>query len=296
MPDIWIMTPGACYAFFTALAFLWGACVGSFLNVCIHRIPRDLSVVKPRSFCPHCKTPIPWYLNIPIVAWLAVRGKCRFCSAPISPRYVLIETLTAVLFLLVWLKLDVWQGSPVLGLAPVSTWMLVPVYWLAIAGLILGTFVDLEHLIIPDRVTLGGIAAGLLLSWAVPELHGADDRLAALLRAAVGAAVGWGLLWAVAVLGKAIFRKDAMGFGDVKLLGAVGAFMGWQAVLFTVMISSLTGSIAGLTMVALHRKGMRSRIPYGPYLALAAVVWILWGPALWEAYVNLLTIPPSGKP
>ena len=122
----------------------------------------------------------------------------------------------------------------------------------------------------------------------MPALHGTEGRLTALVYSGVGAALGWGILWAVAVLGKLVFRKDAMGFGDVKLLGAIGAFMGWRSVLCIIMLSSLAGSMVGLTLVAAHRKEMQSKIPYGPYLALAAVVWMLWGPTLWQAYISLL--------
>jgi len=198
----------------------------------------------------------------------------------------LVELLVAVLFFLVWLKFDHLAGPPLLGLVPVTDWRLVPIYWLVVVGLTLGTFVDFERLIIPDRVTLGGIAAGLALSFLVPSLHGQESALAGLKASATGAAAGWGSLWAIAVLGKFIFRKDAMGFGDVKLLGAIGAFLGWQAVIFTVALSSLVGSLVGIALVALRKREMQSRIPYGPYLALAALLWILWGSGWWEAYLN----------
>jgi len=259
--------------------------------VCIYRIPLGLSVVTPRSFCPSCKKAIPWYLNIPLVTFLALRGRCKHCGTKISPRYFLVELLTAVLFLLIWMKFGFQPGPRALGLSPVTHWAVVPTYWLVVSGLILGSFVDIEYLIIPDRVTLGGIAAGLILSVVVPALHGTEGRLTALVYAGVGAALGWGVLWAVAVLGKLVFRKDAMGFGDVKLLGAIGAFMGWRSVLCTIMLSSLAGSMVGLALVAAQRKEMQSKIPYGPYLALAAVVWLLWGPALWQAYISLLGPP-----
>lgn len=284
MTDLLTLT----YSFFTALAFLWGACVGSFLNVCIYRIPHDLSVVLPRSHCPRCKQPIAWYHNIPLVSWIALRARCAHCAARISPRYVLVELLVAVLFVLVWLKFAVVAGPRPLGLAPVANPWLIPAYWLVVSGLVLGTFVDFEHLILPDRVTLGGLAAGLILSPLLPELHGATTAQGALRSAILGAAAGWGILWGVARLGAAVFKKEAMGFGDVKLMGAIGAFFGWQAVLFCIMVSSLAGSLVGITLVLSHRKELQSRIPYGPYIALAAVIWLLWGPALWTAYLNLL--------
>lgn len=279
------------WPFFTVLSVAWGACIGSFLNVCIYRIPRELSVVKPRSYCPNCNHPIEWYNNIPLVSYLLLRAKCRHCGGKIIPRYFLVELLVAVLFLLVWLKFDIAIGTRPLHLVPITAAALVPVYWLMVSGLVLGTFVDFEHLIIPDRVTLGGIAAGLVLSPLVPALHGASSWHWALIWSAVGAALGWGLLWGVGYLGSLIFKKDAMGFGDVKLLGAIGAFLGWKAVLFTIMISSLAGSIVGITLVVTKQKAMQSRIPYGPYIALAAVIWILWGPALWDGYLNMFPTP-----
>lgn len=275
-------------AFFTLLSLLWGACIGSFLNVCIYRIPNDLSVVAPRSYCPHCRHKIAWYHNIPLFSYVALRARCAYCGARIPPRYVLVELLVAVLFALVWMKFVVIREPRLWGMAPFYSPLLIPVYWLVVSGLVLGTFVDFEHLIIPDRVTLGGIAAGIILSAAIPELHEKATTVEGLTAAVVGAAVGWGLLWAVAILGKAVFKKDAMGFGDVKLMGAIGAFFGWRAVLFTIMGSSLAGSIVGVILVISGRKDLQSRIPYGPYISLAALVWLLWGPAIWNMYVGLL--------
>jgi leader peptidase (prepilin peptidase)/N-methyltransferase len=280
------------YALFTALALLWGLCIGSFLNACIYRIPHGLSVVHPRSFCPVCRAKIAWYDNVPVLGWLRLGGRCRACRTFISPRYLLVECLVGVLFLLVWLKFDLVAEGRVLGLDPIVQWPLVPVYWLVLAGLVLGTFVDFEHLIIPDRVTLGGIAAGLILSVVVPSLHGADTWLGGLARGVIGAAAGWGLLWFVARAGRLVFKKEAMGFGDVKLLGAIGAFLGWRAVLFTVVVSSLLGALVGIALVLSRRRELQSRIPYGPYLALAAAVWVYWGPQLWRLYTGLLLGSP----
>lgn len=276
------------FAFFSIMAFTWGACVGSFLNVCIYRIPLDLSVIRPRSHCPQCKQPIPWYLNIPLVSWLALRGRCAGCATPISPRYFGVELLTAALFLLAWLKFDFAPGPRPLGLIPIEDWRLVPVYWLLFSGLILGTFVDLEHMILPDRVTIGGIVAGLALSPLVPSMHGTDSRLDALIASGIGAAVGFGTLYAVRVLGRLLFRKEAMGFGDVKWLGAFGAFLGWKGALVSIVLSSFAGSVIGIALVLSGRKALQSKIPFGPYLALAAVLWVLWAQGWWQAYVRLL--------
>lgn len=272
------MSPAVLEVYLAAMVFLAGACIGSFLNVCIHRIPRDESVVTPRSRCPHCGRAIAWFDNLPILSWLALRARCRRCKAPISARYALVELLTAVLFLLVWRRYGLDARTPVLALA--------------VSGLILGTFVDLEHMIIPDRVTLGGIVAGLLLSPLVPALHGTDERGAALLASAIGAAAGAGSLYAVATVGRWVFRKDAMGLGDVKLLGAIGAFFGWPSVVFTIVVSSFLGSIAGLSFILMGRKAWGSRIPYGPYLALAATLWMLGGDTLWQAYMAWLFTAP----
>lgn len=260
--------------YLTLLAFFFGACIGSFLNVCIHRIPREESVVHPRSHCPHCGYMIPWYHNIPLVSWVALRAKCAQCRAPISARYFLVELLTAFLFLLVWNRF----GASVL----------TPVYWLAVSGLILGTFVDFEHLIIPDRVTLGGMIIGVALSVCFPVLHGLGNRYQSLTASVLGLVVGSGLLLAVAWLGRWVFKKDAMGMGDVKLLGAMGAFLGWKAVIFIIMLSSVAGSLVGGVMVLMRRKEWQSQIPYGPYLALAALLWILGGSAWMDAYVAWL--------
>ncbi len=287
-----LMMPGL-YAYVSFLVFWFGACMGSFLNVCIYRIPREESVVKPRSHCTHCNAEIPWYDNIPLVSFFVLRAQCRKCGGPISARYVVVEALVAVLFVLVWLKFGTLEDYAPLHLTPVYSLPVVFIYWLVVFGLALGTFVDLEHMIIPDRVSLGGMVLGLLFSALVPELHNEADGYGGFLSAFLGAAIGVGILWLVAVLGKLIFRKDAMGMGDVKLMGAIGAFLGWPSVLFTLMVSSFLGAAVGITLVLTGKKAMQSRIPYGPYIALAALIWMLWGPTLWNAYVNWLIPPPA---
>lgn len=276
------------YGFFCALVLVWGTCIGSFLNACIYRIPNGLSVVHPRSFCPMCHMKIAWCDNFPVLSWLVLRGRCRCCRTFIPPRYLLVEIVVGIMFLLVWLKYDVVAGPRVLGLDPITDGGLVPVYGLVIAGLVLGSFVDIEHLIIPDRVTIGGIICGLALSPLVPQLHGTDNAWVGLLQSGIGAGFGVGLLWAVAFIGKQIFKKEAMGFGDVKLMGAIGAFLGWRAVLFSVVVSSFLGSFVGIGLVIFGKREMQSRIPYGPYLALSALVWVYWGPALWDLYIRLI--------
>ena len=270
------------FAFFSTL---FGACVGSFLNVCIYRIPRDESVVTPRSHCPHCNALIPWHLNIPVVSWLCLRGKCASCKGPISFRYALVELLAAMLFLAVFMK---WAAPAAMHMLPIAHPLVIPVYWLLLAGLILGTFVDFEHFIIPDSVTIGGMVAGPILSALVPALHGKAIWWEGLTTSLIGLAVGFGLLNAVAWIGTKAFKKEAMGFGDVKLMGAIGAFLGWKAVLFTVFVSSLLGSVSGLLLIAFGGVKLQSRIPFGPYISAAALIWVFWGPALFGMYVKLM--------
>ncbi len=275
-----------------SFVFVFGACVGSFLNVCIYRIPRDLAIDRPRrSFCPHCQHTLAWYDNIPLISIWILHGRCRHCGVRISRRYFVVEIVVALLFTLVWLQYERPAGQAPLGLLSLPDARMVPVYWLVMSGLTLATFVDCEFLIIPNRVTLGGIALGVPLSAFVPSLHGVDSWKAGGLAATLGAAVGVGLLWLVAEFGRWIFRREAMGLGDVKLLGAVGAFFGWRAVLFVIMLSSLLGSIAGILLILLGRKQLRSRIPYGPYLALATVIWMFWGQTIWSCY-RMIVFPP----
>jgi leader peptidase (prepilin peptidase)/N-methyltransferase len=270
------------FAFFSTF---FGACVGSFLNVCIYRIPRDESVVKPRSHCPHCGTLIPWYLNVPVLSWLALRGRCASCKGPIAFRYTLVELLTAMLFLAVFMK---WAAPQAVHMLPIPHPLIIPIYWLFLAGLVLGTFVDFEHFIIPDSVTIGGMAVGPVLSALVPALHARELWWQGLATSLLGLAVGFGSLFAIAWIGEKAFKKEAMGFGDVKLMGAIGAFLGWQAVLFTVFVSSVLGSLVGVCLILFGGVKMQSRIPFGPYLSAAALIWVFWGPALFEAYMQLL--------
>ena len=270
--------PLEAYWVLSAFVFLAGLCIGSFLNVCIWRIPRDESIVFPGSHCPACGHAIAPWDNIPLLSWLILNGRCRHCRGPISPRYFLVELLTGALFTALWLV----HGVSVL----------TPVYLLFAAALVMATFIDLDHLILPDRVTLGGMILGPVLSFALPALQGQTQRLPALVHSLIGLALGYGLLWLVATLGRLILKRDAMGMGDWKLLGAIGACLGAQAVLFTIFVSSLTGTLLGLALIAARRKALQSKIPYGPHLALAAVLWMLCGPACIAAYLRW-ALPPG---
>jgi leader peptidase (prepilin peptidase)/N-methyltransferase len=266
------------------IVFAFGAVIGSFLNVCVHRMPRDESIVSPPSHCPHCNHRIRWADNIPLVSYLALRGKCRYCAAKISPRYFLVELLTAVLFLLMWLKLTQWDPTPVRGIY----FLKGPIYWMVIAGLIVATFIDFEHYIIPNEITVGGIVLGLVLSAIYPPLMDANTIQLSLWRSFLGVMVGGLTLLTVAFVGELVFRKEAMGMGDVKLLAAIGAFLGWQSTLFTVFVSSLLGGVVGLILVVGSKKGWESRIPYGPYIAFGALLWMFCGNEIMHWYFSFI--------
>jgi len=263
--------------YFAFVTLIIGLCFGSFLNVCIYRIPAEISLSHPPSTCPKCNTRIKWYDNVPVFGWLALGGKCRACKQPISAGYPVVELMTGLFFLILYLLYPVYSYS---GL----DWR-APVYMLAVFGLLLATFVDLAEMWIPDRVSIGGMIVFPILSLLVPELHGVEGWLAGLKASAIGLGVGFGSFWLIGVLGKMAFKKDAMGFGDVKLMGGLGALLGWQAVLFITFFSALAGTVIGVALIAMNKKDLSSQIPYGPYLALAAFAWILGGYRLWEAYL-----------
>jgi leader peptidase (prepilin peptidase)/N-methyltransferase len=256
------------------VVWIFGAIWGSFLNVCIYRIQAEMSVSWPGSHCFACKKPIAWYDNLPVLSWFILRGKCRNCGGRFSIRYAVIEAVTGGLFLALWI---------VYG----PSWQMMA-YWLMTFGLLLGTGIDLDDFWLPDRVTWGGILIGIPLSALLPELHEADNWRQGVMASAMGAALGFGLLWLVGFLGKLAFKKDAMGFGDVKLLGAIGAFLGAPAILFVLFTSALLGSIFGVTCIALGKNELGGRIPFGPYLSAAALLWLFGGDQLLDAYLNLI--------
>jgi leader peptidase (prepilin peptidase)/N-methyltransferase len=355
--------------FLIATGFFFGAFIGSFLNVCIYRIPRGISVANPaRSYCPNCKHPIPWTENIPILSWFLLGRRCAHCHERISPRYVIVETLTAMLF------------ATAAFLVPLPTLLSVLVI---ISILIVATFVDLEFMIIPDAVSKGGIAAGLVLSLLTPGLHKTSSPLLSLGSSLLGAALGAAILYLVGELGKlafgryklvlstpaqfsfevlpkddrrilidgesflwnehffrksdrviihaqeaeingttyqntdltffhdrlvtgrgaipldeishlvgrtayAEFPREAMGLGDVKLIAAIGTFVGWEGILFTIVAASFIGAAYGLTGIALGKRERSSKIPFGPYLAVGAVIWLFWGHTLVSWYQRML--------
>ena len=327
--------------------------VGSFANVCIHRMPLDQSVVSPPSHCPHCKYSIPWFLNVPLFTWLILRGKCANCAAPISIRYFLVELLTGVAFLACWLNFG--HTSALLALA----------YCVLLAGFIVATFIDLEHMIIPDEITLGGAVAGFVLSLAIPLLHNTTDRATSLRASLIGIAVAAGMVYIILRGGKLLFgreriklepdsrliftethlklpdgreipygeilyrdtdtlrlyaktielpeicylKKDvsltraelkigddtykpenvghmeivtseliipreAMGLGDVKFMAAIGAFLGWQASIFTFFAGAVIGCLFSLLLILFRLRELSGKVPFGPLLVAAATIWV----------------------
>ena len=235
-------------------AFLFGAVVGSFLNVVIHRVPLEQSIVHPRSRCPRCEKPIPWYLNIPLLSWIALRGKCANCKEPISARYPAVELLTGMLALAVFLRY---------GLSP---WTIFEFAF--VAALVAITFIDLDHMIIPDVISLPGIAVGLAGQLVLPQGH----FVAALLAVLIG---GGGFL-VIAWVHSKIRGVEGLGGGDVKLLAMIGAFTSPLGILQTVLVSSLLGSVIGIAYVAASGRGSQTRIPFGPFLALGAISVVLF--------------------
>ena len=281
------------FCVFGFYSFAIGSCIASFLNVCIWRLPRNESVVRPASHCPNCNAAIKWYQNIPILSYVALRGKCANCHKPISMRYTIVELLGGVLFLaayLQWAMPAAFGDVPIAGLRPLFSLACVPVYWLVISGLILGSFIDLEHFYLPDRVTIGGMLLGVPASVLLPELQMEKAWLDALYWSLGGLAFGFFFFWGMGALFSRIFKKDALGFGDVKLMGAVGAFFGPTAVLFVLIVSSVVGSIVGIALIIRGRAklGGFTAVPYGPFIAVATLVWMFWGPRLVNLYINLL--------
>ncbi len=240
--------------------FIAGALIGSFLNVCIVRLPLEKSVVRPGSHCVKCNKPIRWYDNIPILSYLILLGKCRDCGAKFSIRYLLIELLTASTFLGLYLYYGL-------------SWILLP-YLLMFSGFIVATFVDFEHRIIPDEVSLGGLIVGFIISPFIPQMHSTHSWLWSLGQSALGILVGGGSIYLMGLMGEWIFKKEAMGGGDVKLLAMVGAFLGWKYALLTFFLAPFFGAIVGI-IEKIRTKD--STIAYGPYLVLGAIVSLFWG-------------------
>jgi leader peptidase (prepilin peptidase)/N-methyltransferase len=254
------------------LIFSFGLIVGSFLNVCIYRIPRGLSIILPASRCPSCDTPIKPWDNIPIVSYMLLGGKCRDCKARISLRYPLVEFLNAVLYLTVYWKFGV-------GLETL-------VYFIFSSALIVITFIDLDFQIIPDSITLAGIPLGFLAgSFLLPDPLFRSSLLG-MKTSFIGLITGFGLFYLVALAGSAIFKKEALGGGDIKLMAMVGAAMGWKAVILTTFLGSLAGSVFGIALMILKGKNRTTKIAFGPFLALGAVITLFFGQEIFFWYIG----------
>lgn len=257
-------------------AFAFGLVIGSFLNVCIHRFPLGESIVSPGSRCPSCKTPIRWYQNIPVLSWIALRGRCATCSTRIHWRYPAVELLSGVATLLLWRRF---------GPAPALAFS-VPF----ILAMIVLFFTDWDHRILPDAVTLTGLAAGLASAWFNPFLG--DAGWIRILWAVTGAAVGSGFLWSVGALYTRLRGVEAMGMGDVKMMAFVGAFTGPYGVAVTIFGASLVGAVVGLALIPLRGRTLKDMLPFGCFLAPAAVVALLAGRRLVESYLQLFMTGP----
>ena len=257
----------------TLMTFLFGSMVGSFLNVCILRMPKDESIAFPASHCPACKKPIAWYDNIPVVSFIILGAKCRHCRAKISWQYPLIEILTAVLFVVFYRNF---------GLTPKGF-----LYLYLSLILLAQSIIDMRYKIIPDELTLPAIVVGLAVCAFFPEIHGQTTHWSGFLKSLIGVLVGGGFLYAAGTIAEWILKKEAMGGGDVKLLAAIGAAVGWKGVLWTIFVSSLIGTIGGLYLR--FTKG-EELIPYGPYLALAAFLYLFYGPAAVDWYFHRLSL------
>jgi leader peptidase (prepilin peptidase)/N-methyltransferase len=285
--------------FFGVAAFAFGAIVGSFLNVCVYRIPKGESVVHPGSHCA-CGKPIAWFDNIPMLSWMILRGRARCCGRAYGVRYPAVELLTALLFLGAWTSFE-----------PAKACVIMFFF----ATLVCATFIDIDHMIIPDRFSIGGAVAGLVLSAAVPALHGetGDVFMLASLKSATtglnGMLIGSAVVLWIALLAEVVLKKEAMGFGDVKLMGSIGAFCGWQGAVFSIFGGAVLGIVAfGVWMIVNRARGKEAEpanpsaneptaegeapaepglgvpIPFGPMLAGGAVIYLLWASPFVDAY------------
>jgi len=230
--------------------FIVGAAIGSFSNVCIYRLPKKLSIISPPSQCPNCGKSISPFDNIPIISFILLRGRCRYCQSPISWRYPIVELITGLIFLSLYLNFRI---SPQFF-----------IYALLCTSLIIIAFIDLEHKIIPDVITLPGIIIGLTLSLTMPHIT--------LINSIKGLLIGGGLFYAIAII-----SRGGMGGGDIKLIAMVGSFLGWKNVLLTIFLGSLFGSIVGIVLIILKKKNRKDMVPFGPFLSLGAIISIFYG-------------------
>ena len=252
---------------FLFFIFVFGLCVGSFMNVCIYRLPISKSISNPpRSFCPNCNHMIRYYDNIPVFSYILLKGCCRYCKEPISLRYLLVEIMSGLMVVAVVLKYGISFQSFI--------------YFIFIASLIVITFIDLDHRIIPDIITLPGIIIGLGSSFFIPQI-GFKTSI-------IGLLAGGGSLYSVAWGYHLITGKDGMGGGDIKLLAMMGTIVGWKGILFIIFVSSAVGTLTGITLILIQGKNMKFAIPFGPFLSLGAITYIFFGLQIIQWYLNTL--------
>lgn len=256
--------------------FLFGLVTGSFLNVCILRLPVGGSVVRPRSRCPACEAPIPGHRNVPVLSWVLLRGRCASCRAPISWRYPFVELLAAATALVLWRGLG---PGAAFAISTVFAWSMIVLF-----------FTDFDHQLLPDAVTLTGFATGLALSWINPFLGGAGWRRVWV--SAAGAALGSGLLWGFGAIYEKLRGVEAMGLGDVKMMAMVGSFVGPFGVLLTILAGSITGAAFGLLMIPLRGRTLRDTLPFGCFLAPSALAALLGSGRIREFYWSAILPPP----
>ncbi len=245
--------------------FILGLLFGSFANVVIYRLPSGDNIALPRSRCPSCKSPIPWYLNIPVMSWLLLKGKCSRCKTKISSRYPIVEILTGLLF-----------GVAILKVGP--SYFLIEILVLLL-GLIIVSFIDYDHYIIPDKISYPGMIIGLLGAILNPEREFLDALL--------GLLMGGGFLWAIAVIYYKVKKEEGMGGGDIKLLAWIGTVLGWKPIAFIILVSSLLGSIVGLFLIYKNKDSLKKVIPFGPFIAAAAVLYVFFGKELTAWYLEI---------
>ena len=277
-----LLSSADAHTYFAIVAFILGGMVGSFLNVCVYRIPAGLSIVKPASRCPKCESAIKWYDNLPIVSWLVLGAKCRNCRAPISWQYPLVEAVTAVLFLLVFIRF---------GFAYIT-----PIYLVFAASMVLVTFVDLTDWTIPDEVTIPGVPIGIAISIVamfLPSLNlNVPELRETVFDSLLGVLVGGGILYGLDRFSLLVLGKPGMGFGDVKLNAMLGAFFGWKGAIMIIVISAFVGSFVGIGLILIGRlrgeKDASHYLPFGPYLAVAGLIVMFFGSDIFIYYTDVM--------
>jgi leader peptidase (prepilin peptidase)/N-methyltransferase len=284
------------YALAGGWVFLLGATVGSFANVCIYRIALEKSIVWPGSHCPRCYTAIAFRDNVPILGWMALRGRCRNCGLPIAARYPLIELLSGLLFVALYLTDLVYGGRDMLETQDFAR---LGYHLLLLAFLLVATFIDFDYYLLPDSLTFTGMIAGLAIGTLIPEARPAPNHVetawAGFMVGLVGLLAGGGTIWAIRLLGGWMFGREAMGFGDVTLMAMIGSFLGWQVIAPTLFLATILGLAQAayklarwLRKVLMRRKSSAAdrEIPFGPYLSMASLILMLAWPWFWKGWLG----------